>query len=131
LNLRELGYPSHLAEVAKNGLKCNSKEADLMVCVLLQMNGKIVIGTFRTLLLDICTYMTCIILYSTNTKTGSQTDTTNCTCLRIVPPAWIWPHASNIHSIFNMIGLRSGAESAEDKVLQHTSMNTSGIMHRP
>ena len=35
LNLRELGYPSHLAEIAKNGLKCNSKEADQMVCVLL------------------------------------------------------------------------------------------------
>ena len=34
LNLRELGYPSHLAEVAKNGLKCNNKKADDMVSVL-------------------------------------------------------------------------------------------------
>ena len=33
LKLRELGYPSHLAEVAKNGLKCKNKEADHMVSV--------------------------------------------------------------------------------------------------
>ena len=33
LKLRELGYPSHLADIAKNGLKCNvhADEADRMV----------------------------------------------------------------------------------------------------
>jgi len=30
-----------------------------------------------------------------------------------------------------MTSLRAGAGSAEDKGLQHTSMNTSRIMHRP
>ena len=37
LKLRELGYPSHLAEVAKNGLKCDNKEADGMVSVSFSM----------------------------------------------------------------------------------------------
>ena len=33
LKLRELGYPSHLTDVARNGLKCNvhADEADKMV----------------------------------------------------------------------------------------------------
>ena len=31
VELRELGYPSHLTDVARNGLKCNEKEADLIV----------------------------------------------------------------------------------------------------
>ena len=36
LKLREVGYPSHLTDVAKNGLKCNvhADEADRMVSVL-------------------------------------------------------------------------------------------------
>ena len=35
LKLRELGYPSHLTDVAKNGLKCNvhTDESDKMVSV--------------------------------------------------------------------------------------------------
>ena len=33
LKLRELGYPSHLTDIAKNGLQCNvhAEEADRMV----------------------------------------------------------------------------------------------------
>ena len=40
LKLRELGYPSHLEEIAKDGLKCNNKEADRMVSVSLYHWGK-------------------------------------------------------------------------------------------
>ena len=44
LKLRELGYPLHLAEAAKNGLKCNTKEADRMVGVSLLMVRGVVIS---------------------------------------------------------------------------------------
>ena len=40
LKLRELAYPSHLTDVAKNGLKCNvhADEADRMVSVSPEVN---------------------------------------------------------------------------------------------
>jgi len=31
VQLRELGYPSHLTDVTRNGLKCNDEEADQIV----------------------------------------------------------------------------------------------------
>ena len=40
MKLREMGYPSHLTDVARNGLKCNihADEADQMVSEVILYN---------------------------------------------------------------------------------------------